>query len=984
MQNGKKICSLLLAIVMCFSFMGVPAFAVEGVLSDSATVAAGTENAADQQAEAGDAAAPVAEQLAVESDDSAGGEPAAEADNDAAQPADASASSAVAQLAGEPAASEAAQEPAVALTVEEAVDFVYIDQTIVALDAEQNIAFGLKDEGVLDEATLVLRRTDTGALVSFEAAVLLDNTALFTFSFADEADMAAYELDSISYVLDGERATVVFTASQVASVDVAVDGEVVTTAAETSGQHPYAFDVVSAELAEALENPIVAEGDVVAFAIADDGELSAHATIEDALETADAGAQAADDYHAALTDEADQAEGPDASNAPLAAVASLFGPEKAYAAGDGIFVVGLDPGHGGSDPGAGGYGLTEREVNWKIAVACYDELNTYHNVTAVLSRTYDELPGLAERVDRLVAAGAKVVVSLHNNASGSGTGHGCEVWVPNSSSYMYEETHVVGEQLGQKILDKLGALGLTKRGVFTRDSVLEGYDYDDTHYPDGSRADYYTFIDTARRYGIPGIIVEHAFIDNASDAAFLASDANLKKLGIADAQGIAAQYGLTKSAQDEKYLIMGDSQTTVAQMASYFESKGYAYPASTYAQYGAPTIDDFCRILNEEAAAEGVRSEVVFCQAMLETGWLRFGGDVQADQCNFCGLGATGGGNPGNSFNTYGTDSVRMGLRAQVQHLKAYASVAALNNPKIDPRFNYVTRGCAPKVDDLGGKWAADTSYGSKIRSLMDALLAHHVTAAGLTLTVSQNEMGSVASVYVDGVEYPVTWKNGSATITLPDKARKVLQTYEFNKSSTDLNTVYPTHMHVWFLTYGNGGYTAARASKFDDVMQYAGSSIRITGKKGIRMITAVPASMKTTLANKGIDGYKLLEYGTVVARDSKLGGKALTLGMTGASGGYAYKKGTADNVFKNASGNVQYTNVLVGFSMADCKELLTMRSYMKLSSPSGAEVVLYGGPVHRSIGYIAYQNKSAFSSGTAAYDYVWDIIHYVYGADKK
>ena len=60
------------------------------------------------------------------------------------------------------------------------------------------------------------------------------------------------------------------------------------------------------------------------------------------------------------------------------------------------------------------------------------------------------------------------------------------------------------------------------------------------------------------------------------------------------------------------------------------------------------------------------------------------------------------------------------------------------------------------------------------------------------------------------------------------------------------------------------------------------------------------------------------------------------------------------------------------------------MRSYMKLQSPSGEEIILYGGPVHRSIGYIAYQNKSAFSKGSSAYNYVWDIIHAVYGNDKK
>ena len=132
------------------------------------------------------------------------------------------------------------------------------------------------------------------------------------------------------------------------------------------------------------------------------------------------------------------------------------------------------------------------------------------------------------------------------------------------------------------------------------------------------------------------------------------------------------------------------------------------------------------------------------------------------------------------------------------------------------------------------------------------------------------------------------------------------------------------------------------------------------------------------------MSGYTLKEYGTVVARDAKLNGASLTLGANGASSNYAYKKGVADPVFSYSGGNTQYTNVLVGFSLDECKQVLTMRSYMKLADSSGNEVVLYGGPVHRSIGYIAYQNKNAFNSSTPAYSFVWDIIHAVYGADKK
>lgn len=143
--------------------------------------------------------------------------------------------------------------------------------------------------------------------------------------------------------------------------------------------------------------------------------------------------------------------------------------------------------------------------------------------------------------------------------------------------------------------------------------------------------------------------------------------------------------------------IMGTSTTTVAQMVNMFNDKDKNYP-SIYADKGASTINEFCKILMQEADAEGVRAEVVFTQAMHETGWLQFGGDVSPEQCNFAGIGATGG-VPGNSF-----ADVREGLRAQVQHLKAYASTEALNQSCVDPRFNYVNRGCAPTVEELGGK----------------------------------------------------------------------------------------------------------------------------------------------------------------------------------------------------------------------------------------------------------------------------------------
>ncbi|WP_221688849.1 glucosaminidase domain-containing protein, partial [Gordonibacter massiliensis (ex Traore et al. 2017)] len=181
--------------------------------------------------------------------------------------------------------------------------------------------------------------------------------------------------------------------------------------------------------------------------------------------------------------------------------------------------------------------------------------------------------------------------------------------------------------------------------------------------------------------------------------------------------------GCGEMVVDDHSSIMGPSQTSVAQMVSRFNAVEQPYPANVYAQYGASSIEQFCTILLEEANVEGVRAEVVFAQAMHETGWLQFGNDVDVHQCNFAGIGATGGGEPGNSFNDWGSNSVRKGLRAQVQHLKAYASTDALVQACVDPRFGLVVRGCAPTVEDLGGKWAVGSGYGEALLKGMSALL---------------------------------------------------------------------------------------------------------------------------------------------------------------------------------------------------------------------------------------------------------------------
>lgn len=187
--------------------------------------------------------------------------------------------------------------------------------------------------------------------------------------------------------------------------------------------------------------------------------------------------------------------------------------------------------------------------------------------------------------------------------------------------------------------------------------------------------------------------------------------------------------GLWTGEQQAQTSIAGTSALSkdafVSKAVAAFASVGATYPSEALSTGGAPTIHDFCAQLYEETADEGIRPELVFCQAMKETGWLRFGGRVNVSQFNFAGIGAVDGGTTSASFS-----SVREGLRAQVQHLKAYAvkgvTKSALAHACVDPRFSLVTTGSAEYAQWLGIKenpqgrgWATGKGYGCQIVSLM-------------------------------------------------------------------------------------------------------------------------------------------------------------------------------------------------------------------------------------------------------------------------
>ena len=164
--------------------------------------------------------------------------------------------------------------------------------------------------------------------------------------------------------------------------------------------------------------------------------------------------------------------------------------------------------------------------------------------------------------------------------------------------------------------------------------------------------------------------------------------------------------------------IMGQAVATAAQMQSYIKKVNPQVPNS---------VIKMIPLYITEGATEGVRGDIAFAQSCLETGNFTFSGSaVTLTQNNFCGMGVTSTGMKGNSFKTPAE-----GIRAQIQHLQAYACTDRLKQKCVDPRYTYVIRGCAECVEWLGIQenphhygWAAGKDYGQKIIQILNSILS--------------------------------------------------------------------------------------------------------------------------------------------------------------------------------------------------------------------------------------------------------------------
>lgn len=218
----------------------------------------------------------------------------------------------------------------------------------------------------------------------------------------------------------------------------------------------------------------------------------------------------------------------DALDSARSAIPSTMAATKS----SGDLVIVLDPGHDKSHAGARGNGVKEEEVTLKIAQYCKAELEQYVGVKVYLSRSSASCPypstvgkssgnilDIKERVKKANSLGADVFISFHLNASESSSPKGAEVY--------YHSKNTAGKNLAQKIQNELTALGIYDREIKSWDGLA--------------------VVNTSQKYGFPGVLIEHAFVSNKTDASkYLKTEESIKKLGIADATGIAKYYGLSK------------------------------------------------------------------------------------------------------------------------------------------------------------------------------------------------------------------------------------------------------------------------------------------------------------------------------------------------------------------------------------------------------------------------------------------------------
>lgn len=414
----------------------------------------------------------------------------------------------------------------------------------------------------------------------------------------------------------------------------------------------------------------------------------------------------------------------------------------------------LDAGHVGSRYNQSPVVKTyyESTMVWKLHLKLKAQLEARGFEVMTTRVNIDTNLGVYER--GTASKGCDVFLSLHSNACGTES-------VDYPVVYRAYDNKNNVDALALKIAKKVGELmGTAQAGrTATRKNSSGG--------------EYYGVLRGARAVGTPYyMLIEHSFHTNTKATKWLSEDANLDKLAVAEADILAEFFGMESSTTTEKTAIMGKAQATASQMAAFCLSKN-ASP-----QLPSCTVEELARMFIEEGEAEGVRGDVAFAQSLHETGYFKYGGIVTPEMNNFAGIGALNGNVTGQAASF---PDPRTGVRAQIQHLKAYASTEALVNACVDPRFSLVARGVAPYVEWLGAAdnpqgrgWAVPgAGYGANIVKLLGQILTFQDPGDGYPANTPEWQKAGFEALVERGIiNSPDVWK---AKFDQPIKVGEIL-----------------------------------------------------------------------------------------------------------------------------------------------------------------------------------------------------------------
>lgn len=204
-------------------------------------------------------------------------------------------------------------------------------------------------------------------------------------------------------------------------------------------------------------------------------------------------------------------------------------------------IVFLSAGHGGRDPGACAYALTEKDINLRTLLECKSELER-HRVKVVASRVTDEYDPVGQEVKEANASGADIAVSFHANAGG-GDGFEAYYWSDNTD----------GKRLASLGEKHVKALGQNSRGLKTGNHLY--------------------FIKHTK---ITAVLFESFFLDNDKDNDIGDTVEKQKLFGKAYAKAILEYLGI--DYEDTLYRVQVGSfenRTYAEQLRDELKSNGY-------------------------------------------------------------------------------------------------------------------------------------------------------------------------------------------------------------------------------------------------------------------------------------------------------------------------------------------------------------------------------------------------------------------------